>query len=80
MKTALLEQKKILKRDYLLSPNIKLDSINSNKEEHKTLNFQIKQNIPEWECKKNIFFSWLIRKEETNEVISFIMEQGCLLK
>lgn len=29
---------------------------------------------------KYYFFSWLIRKEETNEVISFIMEQGCLLK
>lgn len=36
MKTALLEQKKILKRDYLVSPHIKLDSINSNKEEKDT--------------------------------------------
>lgn len=26
------------------------------------------------------FFSWLIRKQESNKFISFFMEQGCLLK
>lgn len=66
-----------LNRDYLVSVHLKLDLIDSNTEEKdkgsNLLTFTQKQNILEWEYKK--LFSWLIRKERSNEVISLITEQ-----